>query len=262
LSGIVSAEPPPLGILSALPEEMGNLGAALDRAGDEEIGGYRFRRGRIDGHSVILAEAGVGKVATALAGSLMLDRFACRGLIFSGVAGRLDPGLAIGDIVIGDELIQHDYGALVAGRLKPFRPGEAPIGEARGHPVFRLAPRLRQAIAGAIADLRLPPFSAGASQARPSRISLGRILSGDQFVNCAATRDRLIGQFKGQAVEMEGAALAQVSERFGAPCVVVRCLSDLAGEDSHIDFRTFLPAAANMAAIVVRRLIPAVTAAR
>ena len=87
---------------------------------------------------------------------------------------------------------------------------------------------------------------------------LGRILTGDQFVNCVATRDRLVSDFKGQAVEMEGAALAQVCERFGVPCVVVRCLSDRAGEDSHIDFAAFLPEAANLAAIVVRRLIPVV----
>ena len=76
------------------------------------IAGFRFRHGRIDGHPVILAEAGVGKVASALVSSLLLDRFDCAALIFSGVAGRLDEELAIGDIVIADELIQHDYGAL------------------------------------------------------------------------------------------------------------------------------------------------------
>ena len=250
----------PLGILSALPEEMGSLGAALDPAGDVEIAGYRFRHGRIDGHDVVLDEAGVGKVAAAMVGSLLLDRFGCRSLIFSGVAGRLDDALAIGDIIIAEELIQHDYGAMVAGRLNPFRPGQAPIGEARERPEFRLPPHLRDAITAAIADLSLPPFAAGGSP-RPARIQLGRVLTGDQFVNCAATRDRLARDFKSHAVEMEGAALAQISERFGAACVVVRCLSDMAGEDSHIDFAAFLPEAANLAAIVVRRLIPAVAQA-
>ncbi len=252
----MTGQTPPLGILSALPEEMGSLGSALDPAGEVEIAGFRFHSGKIDGHSVILAEAGVGKVATALVGGLLLDRFGCRGLIFSGVAGRLDAELSIGDIVIAEELIQHDYGAMVAGRLKPFRPGLAPIGEARERPDFRLEPRLRQAIAEAIADLRLPPFAGSGGSTRPSRVRLGRILSGDQFINCDVTRDRLVDEFKGQAVEMEGAALAQISERFGAACVVVRCLSDLAGEESHVDFAAFLPAAATMAAIVVRRLIP------
>jgi adenosylhomocysteine nucleosidase len=251
----------PLGIVSALPEELGSLGPALIEGEVIEIAGYHFRPGRIDGHPVVLAEAGVGKVAVALVGSLLLDRFGCRGLIFSGVAGGLDPGLAIGDIVIADELIQHDYGAMIAGRLKGFHPGTPPIGEPKRSPPFVLDPRLRQAIADRIAGFALPLFSVGET-ARAGRVLLGRVLTGDQFVNCAGMRDRLRVDFGGQAVEMEGAALAQVAERFGAPCVVVRCLSDLAGAESHLDFAAFLPAAASAAATVVRRLIPIMPAAR
>ena len=250
----------PLGIVSALPEEMGSLGLALNGGEVVEVAGFHFRPGRIDDHPVILAEAGVGKVAAALVGSLLLDRFGCRGLIFSGVAGGLDPELAIGDIVIGDELLQHDYGALVAGRLKSYHPGTAPIGEPISRPPFLLDAGLRRAIAADIAEFRLPPFRAGGID-RPGRVLLGRILSGDQFVNCASARDRLRADFGGQAVEMEGAALAQVAERFGVPCIVVRCLSDLAGAESHIDFTAFLPAAAGTAAIVVRRLIPLISSA-
>ena len=250
----------PLGIVSAMPEETGSLGLALDREDIVEAAGFHFRRGRIDGHPVLLAEAGVGKVATAVVGSLLLDRFGCRGLVFSGVAGGLDPDLAIGDIVIADELIQHDYGAVTGGRIKPFRPGTPPIGEPELPPPFLLEAALRQAIAARIAGYALPPFAAGDGK-RPGRVLLGRVLSGDQFVNCAAMRDRLHANFGGQAVEMEGAALAQVAERFGVPCVVVRCLSDLAGGESHVDFATFLPAAAQAAATVVRRLIPIISAA-
>jgi len=255
----------PLAILSAMPEEMTSLGGALDPAGDATIAGFHFRHGRIDGQPVVLAEAGVGKVAAGLVSSLLLDHFNCGAVIFSGVAGRLDDELAIGDIVIGDELIQHDYGALTGDSLKLYRPGIPPIGGPRDQPAFRLEPRLRQAVAEAIADLRLPAFAgggAGTSGApdRAVRVRLGRILTGDQFINSVATRDRLVREFKGQAVEMEGAALAQVCERFGVPCLVVRCLSDRAGEDSHLDFAAFLAEAANLAAIVVRRLIPVVAA--
>jgi adenosylhomocysteine nucleosidase len=251
----------PLGIVSALPEELSGLGLALIEEKFIEIAGYHFRPGRIDGHPVVLAEAGVGKVAVALVGSLLLDRFGCRGLIFSGVAGGLDPGLAIGDIVIADELIQHDYGAMIAGRLKAFHPGTPPIGEPKRSPPFILDPRLRQAIADHIAGFTLPPFQAGGST-RPGRVLLGRVLTGDQFVNCVEMRDRLRSDFGGQAVEMEGAALAQVAERFGVPCVVVRCLSDLAGAESHLDSASFLPEAASTAAAVVHRLIPIMPAGR
>ena len=106
----------PLGIVSALPEEMGGLGLALDKGDVVEVAGYHFRHGRVDGHPVVLAEAGCGKVATAIVASLLADRFGCAGLVFSGVAGGLDPALAIGDIVIADELIQHDSGAVPDGR--------------------------------------------------------------------------------------------------------------------------------------------------
>ena len=251
----------PLAILSAMAEEMTSLGAALDRADDEEIAGFRFHHGRIDGHPVILAQAGVGKVATGLVSSLLLNHFDCRGVIFSGVAGRLDEQLAIGDIVIGEELIQHDYGALTGNRLKPFRPGVPPIGEAREPPGFKLDPDLRSRVAGAIADLRLPAFTSAGTGTRAVQVRLGRILTGDQFINSVATRDRLVAEFAAQAVEMEGAALAQVCERFKVPCVVVRCLSDRAGEDSHIDFAAFVAEAANLAAVVVRRLIPVMATA-
>src|SRR5262249_22546453 len=145
---------------------------------------------------------------------------------------------------------------LIAGRLKPFRPGTTPLGEARERTVFELPAGLRRSIAEAVATLELPLFDAGNGLVRRPRILLGRILSGGQFISCADTRLRLQGEYHGRAVEMEGGALAQVAERFGAPCVVVRCLSDLAGADSHIDFRAFLPSAANAAATVVRRLIP------
>ncbi len=248
----------PTGILSAMPEEMTAMGAALDAGEDVTIAGFRFRHGHIDGHPVILAEAGVGKVASGLVSGLLLHHFDCAAVIFSGVAGRLDEELSIGDIVIADELVQHDYGAQTGNSLRLFRPGAPPLGVPQNDAVFRLDPRLRHAIAAAIADLRLPAFTAGGKQARPVRIKLGRVLTGDQFINSVATRDRLVSELKGSAVEMEGAALAQVCERFGVPCVVVRCLSDRAGEDSHIDFAAFLPEAAHLAAIVVRRLIPIV----
>jgi adenosylhomocysteine nucleosidase len=85
----------------------------------------------------------------------------------------------------------------------------------------------------------------------------GTILSGDQFINCETTRKRLFDRFQAQAVEMEGAAVAQVAAQFNAPCIIVRCLSDLAGGESHLDFPAFLAATAESAAQVLRRIVSA-----
>jgi adenosylhomocysteine nucleosidase len=112
---------------------------------------------------------------------------------------------------------------------------------------------------GALAGLELPAFSAAATggAARRPRIVFGTVLTGDSLVNCVATRESLHARFGGQAVEMEGAAVAQVAERFAVPCVVVRALSDLAGADTTgMDFTAFVSEAAGVAAAVVRRIVP------
>jgi adenosylhomocysteine nucleosidase len=99
----------------------------------------------------------------------------------------------------------------------------------------------------------------GAGRRTPA-IHFGTILTGDIFVNSERTRQRLHTEFKAQAVEMEGGAVAQVAHRWGPdiPVVNVRCLSDLAGAESHLDFRAFLPIAAKYASQVAHRLAPAI----
>ena len=102
------------------------------------------------------------------------------------------------------------------------------------------------------------PESVGAGRRLP-RVSFGPIATGDCFVNSERTRKRLHGSYGAQACEMEGGAVAQVAERFGnLPLVNVRCLSDLAGSDSHLDFGAFLPIAARNASLVAHRLAPVI----
>jgi len=248
----------PLGIVAALPEEVRHLGEALAVDDKTVRGGFAFRQGRLDGRPVALVEAGIGKVNTALVAALLLDHFGCRSLLLTGVAGGVDPALGIGDVVIADRLIQHDYGAVVAGEIRPYRPGVAPIGESRDRLDFELAPETRSRLQARLDGFVLPelPAAVTGAAARQPAVRFGTILSGDQFINCEATRRRLFDRFQAQAVEMEGAALAQVAAQFNAPCVVVRCLSDLAGGESHLDFKSFLPYAAEIAAQVLRRIVP------
>jgi adenosylhomocysteine nucleosidase len=249
----------PLGIVAALPEEVRHLGQAL--AVDDKVvrGGYAFRLGRLDDKPVVMVEAGIGKVNTALVATLLLDHFGCRMILLTGAAGGLDPALGIGDVVIAEQLIQHDYGAIVDGEIKPYRPGVAPLGEPRDPLVYALDPEVRRLLQRHLDGFRPPTLSGAVTggAARQPTIRFGTILSGDQFINCEATRLRLFSRFNAHAVEMEGAAVAQVAEQFGMPCIVVRCVSDLAGAESHLDFSAFLPYAAESAARVLRRIVPA-----
>lgn len=252
----------PLGVICAMPEEIEHLTAAIDRREERrEAGpsGFAFREGRLDGHRVVLVEAGIGKVNAALVATLLLDRFGCHGLILSGVAGGLDPSLGIGDVVVADRLVQHDYGAVVEQEIRPYRPGVTPIGDSHRPLTYELDPALRRNLEQALDGLELSPIPAIATGdvTRRPQLRFGTVLTGDQFINCEATRGRLFARFAAQAVEMEGAAVAQIAERFDAPCVIVRSLSDLAGAESHMDIRSFLSITAGQAATVVRRIIPA-----
>jgi adenosylhomocysteine nucleosidase len=249
-----------LGVLSALPEELVHLS---DRSGEQTtIGGLPFWRGQIAGRDAVFVETGPGKVNGGVAAALLLDRFGCRALMLCGVAGGLDPALGVGDIVIGTNNLQHDYGFDREAGFVTIQPGSRPsLGDdwAPGYPLSEpLVGRLRGAIDGL--QLESLPETVGAGRRMPA-IHFGPILTGDIFVNSRATRGRLQERFAAaKAVEMEGGAVAQIARRWGAdiPFVNVRCLSDLAGADSHLDFRAFLPIASRYASLVAHRLAPVI----
>jgi adenosylhomocysteine nucleosidase len=245
----------PLGILSAIPEELRHLEDRED--GSETIAGLIFHRGRIEGKTAIFVETGIGKVNAALTSTILAQHYGCRALVFGGVAGGIDAALGIGDVVVATKLVQHDYGALVDGRIEAYQPGVPPLPGADRSPGYYMAEDLEAKLRAALAGLSLPAVAASVTgeKARKAELHFGTIASGDTFVNCGMTRQRLEDEFGALAVEMEGAAVAQVAQRFDLPWIVVRCLSDLAGVDSHLNFPAFLPVAAKAAALVVRRAV-------
>lgn len=248
----MSVQEQPLGLICAIPEERAALSGHFSEGAGEEIAGFRFVTGHLDGRATVLVEAGIGKVNAAVVATLLLHRFGVRGLLFSGVAGGLDPDLQVGDVVIADRLVQHDYGALADGRLKPYQPGVPPLPGFDDRYGYGLDPVLRDKVAAVLAGLDLSPLPG--TDRRPVW-RFGTVLTGDHFLNCAATRADLSARYQAQAVEMEGAALAQVAEKFAVPLIVVRALSDLAGADSHLDFPSFASNAAANAARILRRIV-------
>ena len=246
-----------IGLICAIPQELAHLRDALERAEAVDLAHVRFDLGRLDGHEVVLVGAGIGKVNTALVTTLLAQRFGCRLVVFSGVAGGLDPALRIGDVVIADRTVQHDAGVIEAGRLDTYQAGHVPFfnpTDRLGYPVDpALVARLRQRLDG----FSLPPLSNAAGGAgEPPRIVFGTILSGDQYVHCEATRERLFRDLGGAAVEMEGGALGQVAEAFAIPYLNIRALSDLAGRDSRFDFAAFVSEVAGSSARILRHLLP------
>ncbi len=248
-----------LGVISALPEELAHLS---DRPGRvEEIGGLPFWRGEIAGREAVFVESGAGKVNAGVATSLLLDRFGCRAVLLCGAAGGLDPALGVGDIVVGTRNTQHDFGLSREDGFRAIQPGSRPSLGQTWTPGYPVADPVVTRLRGALAGFTLEPLpeTVGAGVRQPA-LHFGPILTGDCFVNAEALRRRLQAEFGALAVEMEGGAVAQVAARWGddIPVVNVRCLSDLAGRDSDLDFRAFLPVAARAASRVAHRLAPAI----
>ena len=251
------ADAPTIGLICAIPHELVDLRAELDHDRRTRIGGFEFDEGRLDGRPVVLAEAGIGKVNTATVATLLVARFDVRALLFSGVAGGLDPELAIGDVVIAERAIQHDAGVIEEERLHPYQAGHVPFVNPTHELGYAPDPPLLGRVRARLEGLELPPLSAAAGgSGRPPRLVYGTILAGDQFIHCEATRERLHREFQAQAVAMEGGALAQVALRLGVPWLEIRALSDLAGKDSRFDFAQFVNEVASSSARILRQLLP------
>jgi adenosylhomocysteine nucleosidase len=254
---VTDQDPQAIGVICAIPDEIAQFGSSFHQEKTSRYGGFDFAEGQLEGKHCILVEAGMGKVNAAVVATILAQRFGCQTLLFSGVAGGLDPDLGVGDVIVGKHLIQHDYGIINNQVTESYHPGHLPIFHPSERLGYHMSEELTARVEQALEGFELPALSAAASGgvARTPKLRFGTILTGDQFINCTATRNRLYNELGGQAVEMEGAAVAQVAERFGLDWLVVRSLSDLAGEESGIDFIKFLHETAAGAAIVLRRLI-------
>ncbi len=237
----------PIGVICAIPQELTHLLDQLDTERRVQIAGTEFACGLIDDVPVVLVGAGMGKVNAALVTSLLVDRFGCSAVLFSGVAGGLDPGLAIGDIVIADRVVQIDAGTIAGERLSVYQAGHVESINPTAELGYSVDPVLMERVRMTFSGFALP----GAA-----RLVYGLVLTGDQYLHCEVTRERLYREHGGRAIEMEGGAVAQVCERFSVPWLIVRALSDLAGSDALQDFAAFAEQVAGSSAAVVRRLLP------
>jgi adenosylhomocysteine nucleosidase len=227
----------PLAVISAMPEEIEPLLAAATDARETGEGPYRWHVGSLDGVPVALAVCGIGKVNAAVHTHALLAGGAAA-VLFTGVAGGVDPGLAVGDIVVACDAVQHDVDVTGLG----YEPGHIP-----GEPiVWDADPDLRERVASAARQV-----AADASV----RVVVGRVASGDTFVADPARVADLRARFGAACAEMEGAAVAQVCAHWGVPWAIVRSVSDTADHAAEVDFRAFTAVAAERAVEVVRRTL-------
>lgn len=258
----VPARPARIGLIAALPEEMAAVLEAMPDEARVPLGGRDFWVGHLHGREVVAVLSGIGKVAAATTTALLLSHFGVGQIVFVGVAGGLGEGVRVGDVVLADALMQHD---MDASPLFPrFElPGKG-LSRLPADPAH-LAPA-RTALATALTPAELTRTPQGLQAGDLAALGLdwprlheGLIVSGDRFVctdgECAALRAAVPDAL---AVEMEGAAVAQVCHDFGTPCLVVRTVSDRADDAAHVDFPRFLRAVASpYASAMLAHLLPA-----
>ena len=223
-----------LAIVSAMREELSALRAGLDGDRAETVAGRQFVRGRLAGREVVLVLSGIGKVAAAATAALLIDRLGARTLLFTGVAGGLGAGVRVGDVVVAQELLQHDLDA------SPLFPRwEVPL---TGRSRFAAEPALSAALLAACDEvLAAPQPGLAALGLHTPHRHAGLVVSGDCFVSSAADSAALRSALPDAlAVEMEGAAMAQVCADFGCPLAVLRTVSDRADDNAHVDFGRFV----------------------
>ena len=215
--------------------------------------GRRFHAGLLHGTPVVLVLCCVGKVAAAVTAALLAERWQPRSLVFTGVAGGLGSGVRVGDVVVGDTLLQHDMNA------SPLFPRyEVPLtGRSRFDADAALSAELAAATSTVLAEPDHFGDEARALGVVQPALHRGLIISGDRFV-CTAADSAALQQAlpDALAVEMEGAALAQACHDLGLPFAVLRTISDRADDSAHVDFMRFIDvvAARASAAIIGRWL--------
>ncbi|PVZ85714.1 5'-methylthioadenosine/S-adenosylhomocysteine nucleosidase [Serratia sp. S1B] len=228
-----------VGIIGAMEQEVALLREQIVNRQTIQRAGCEIYTGQINGVDVALLKSGIGKVAAALGTTLLLEHCKPDVIINTGSAGGLAPTLKVGDIVVSEEVRYHDVDVTAFG----YQPGQMP-----GCPEAFVANDALIALAeSCIEQLDLHAVR-------------GLICSGDAFINGAEPLAQIRAHFPTvAAVEMEAAAIAHVCHLFSTPFVVVRAISDVADQQSHISFDEFLLVAAKQSSLIVNAMLQALS---
>ncbi|MDY0927348.1 5'-methylthioadenosine/S-adenosylhomocysteine nucleosidase [Pantoea trifolii] len=224
-----------VGIIGAMEQEVTLLRDKIENRQTLTLAGCEIYNGTLNGVEVALLKSGIGKVAAALGTTLLLELCKPDVVINTGSAGGLAPTLKVGDIVVSDEVRYHDADVTAFG----YEPGQM-----AGCP------------AAFVADDKLIAAAELVIKQLDLNAVRGLVVSGDAFINGAAPLASIRTTFpQAIAVEMEATAIGHVCHQFKVPFVVVRAISDVADQESHLSFDEFLSVAAKQSSLMVENLL-------
>lgn len=226
-----------IGIIAAEDEEMLAIKELMKEVTKKSIFNLKFYIGKIHDKDCVLVKCGVGKVNSARTTQILIDNFDVQYVVNVGSAGGIDPDLKIGDIVIGDRLVQYDFDIRGVGDYE--------LGE-----ICDLGKYIES-------DKKLLDIIKNTkNELKDINIKFGTIASADKFFNDVEEAPRIRKEFdNSKCVEMEGAAIAQVCFLDNIPFIVIRGISDVANGNNKIDFHEYLKMASKQCAVIMEKII-------
>ena len=227
-----------LGIIGAMTVEVETLKQQLSDLKISTRADMEFYEGVLAGCPAVVVMCGVGKVNAAMCVQILCDCYGVTHIVNTGVAGSLCAELDIGDFVISQDAMYHDFTVAPLG----YEVGQVPGLPVRTFPAD---------------EMLMNAAMAAAQQVHPDHARIGRIASGDQFVAGKEQKMQIIADTGALCTEMEGAAIAHAAWRNGVPVVVIRAISDKADDSAEMDYPTFEAIAAKRCAAVTQTLATA-----
>jgi adenosylhomocysteine/aminodeoxyfutalosine nucleosidase len=223
-----------LAIMGAMEEEIEPLLAHFDSVNVVEFANNKYYEVSYNGLDIVIAYSKIGKVFASLTATTMIEKFGCDTLLFSGVAGGINPELNIGDLIIANKLCQHDLDITAFGHPHGFVPGGAVFVES--------SKKLNEVAKKVALDNGL-------------KVIEGTIATGDQFVHSTERKNFIETTFNADALEMEGASVAVVCDALNVPFFILRAISDTADMDAGFDFDEFLKSSAKNSADYLIKIV-------
>ena len=223
-----------IAIMGAMQEEIEPLLEYFSEVEVVEYAKNKYYKTEYNSFDIVIAYSKIGKVFATLTATTLIEKFGADILLFSGVAGAINPELKIGDLIVAKGLCQHDLDITAFGH--PF--GFVPEGEVC-----------------VSADKKLIELSHKVASELGMELKEGIIATGDQFVASSQKKEWIGKTFGADALEMEGAAVAVVCDALNVPFFILRSISDSADMDAGFDFDEFLKSSAKISADFIIKMV-------
>jgi adenosylhomocysteine/aminodeoxyfutalosine nucleosidase len=223
-----------IAIMGAMPEEIAPILEIVGAYTTTQYAGNSYYEANYKGCEIVVAYSKIGKVFSTLTATTMIEHFGCDKLLFSGVAGGINPSLKIGDLIVATQLSQHDLDITAFGH---------PMGYVPGGAVFVKT------------DTKLIEIAKEVASELGKTVQEGTIATGAQFVHNESIKANIVKHFNADALEMEGGSVAVVCDALEIPFFILRAISDTADTDASFSFDEFMESSAVISAEFVMKMV-------